>query len=326
MGQIPADLLETQIPATLTQILNRTLCTQLPNGSWGVNPCAEVTAYAVIVVKELSALPGVVLVGEEIKSAIQTGQASLAAHHDHWTIPQYLWIEKVTYGNPTLSKAYCLTAMRPLQTDCFRQDRLDNLVSIPEEAVKKSVCIVSMLPCFRDVARTDIPPRQQHAKNEYLALIPLTWIVTNNVKDLFLHANLLWDMIILTVCNFRVDEYMETSVKTMDNTSLQRAKTIIHELCAGESRLTRETKSGKRPHEGSAIMLNGTGKDLANGESKLGSFKAVIGHYLGTMLNYPSLQQASGTDRSLYRIRFEEFLVSHIDQIEDNKRFERQDS
>lgn len=323
------------------------MCTQLPNGSWGVSPCAEVTAYAVITLKELSALPWVVLAGEEIESAIQTGQAFLAAHHDDWMTPQYLWIEKATYGNPTLSKAYCLTAMRPLQTDRFRQDRLENLVSIPEEAVKKSVCIVSMLPCFRDVAtyklkisamegllflpklksaRTDILPRQQHAKNEYLALIPLTWIVTNNVKDLFLPANLLWDMMILTVCSFRVDEYMETSVKTMDDISLQRAKIIIHELCAGGSRHTRGTRSGRRPHEDSAIMLNGTGKDLANGESKLGSFKAVIGHYLATMSNYPSLQQASSTDISLYRTRSEEFLVSHIDQIEDNKRFERQDS
>ncbi len=80
-------------------------------------------------------------------------------------------------------------------------------------------------------ARMDILPRQREAKSEYLAYVPLTWILVNNVYGLDLSAKLLWDMMVLTVCNFGKDEYMETVVARCSETNLEQIKFIIYDLC-----------------------------------------------------------------------------------------------
>lgn len=179
------------------------------------------------------------------------------------------------------------------------------------------------LPILKS-ARADILPRQRDAKNQYLDQIPITWIIKNNTRDLFLPANVLWDMMVLTVCNFRVDEYMETSVAKMSDAALQKTKTTISELCAGKlsQLIGKETRKGF--HEDSARVINDSGQSQMEESPDFSGFKTVIGHYIGAMLTYPSIQHASRADKLSFQTKLEEYLLSHIDQLQDNKRFKKQ--
>lgn len=342
LNTISENLLKDRIPVVLIQLLTQTMCTQHCDGSWGISPSAEVTAYAVITLKELSILPWAISVVDDVHFAIQAGQRFLEKCREDWTKPQYLWIEKVKYGNPTLSLAYCLSAMKPPPGFVNWQDHVNGLVSLPEEAIVKSTRFMLALFTFQNTpswkiklsviegllflpqlksAGTEFLPLQSDAKNKYLDLIPLTWIIENNIKDLLLPASLLWDMMVLTVCNFRIDEYMESFVATMNDAILQKTKDVISERCGGEIDQPNGIEDRKRPHEDSA---NHKSYDCMNEKSSLSDFEAVISHYVEAMLTYPSIQHASKVDRSMFRARIQEFLLSHIDQIQDNKRFTKQ--
>lgn len=119
---------------------------------------------------------------------------------------------------------------------------------------------------------------------------------------------------------------METSVAVMSDAVLQKIKTVISQLCGGEISQPNGIEMRKRFHEDSARMINYTGHDHINENPELSGFKSVIGHYVRAMLTYPSIQHASGADRSAFRARIEEFLLSHIDQIRANKLFKQQAS
>lgn len=343
LDPVPEDLLNTRIPVVLIQAVNQSISIQRSDDLWGTNPCPEATAYTLITLKEIAALPWASPMSKELHFAIQSGQRFLEKCHGDWKKPQYLWIEKVTFGVPNLSVAYCLAAVKPLRKVVIDnwQDRAQSLINPPEEIIGKFTRFMSMLASFENVpfwkmklsaiegllflpllksTRADILPRQKHAMNKYLDYIPLTWIIVNNTKNLFLPANLLWDMMVLSVCNFRVDEYMEGSVTAMNDVALQKAKTTIKELCTAGSGQPAEIKLKKIFHENSVNEIN----SICHDHSDERNFEAVIGHYIEAMLSHASILHASKTDKSSFRTKFEEFLLSHIDQLQDNKRFKKQ--
>ena len=347
--QLPAALLQDQVPVVLTEIVNRTLLTQCSTGAWGSNELPEVTAYGILTLAALVTLPWFAALRDKVEFAMQDGQKfSLSAQGD-WDKPQLLWIEKVTYGSRRLSEAYCLAAMMPSMSSYTWSERTINLLDVPGKFVSRFSTLISslgnfeseplwrlkasaieghaFLPLLRS-ARTDILPRQKGAKNEYLDLIPCTWVLINNYKKLFLQANVLWDMMVLTVCNFRVDEYMETVVARFGSgTTLDCVKAAIRTLCMPDK--TNGVQSRKRPHEDSVRITNNTNQSseesTTNETSEIDNFKGIIGHYIYAILDYPRLQQASSSDRMHLRSELQTFLLSHTAQIEDNARFSSQE-
>lgn len=347
--KLPAALLQDQVPVVLTQIVNRTLLTQCSTGAWDANGSPEATAYGVLTLAALVTLPWFAALRDKVELAMQDGQKFLLSAQGDWDKPQLLWIEKVTYGSRRLSEAYCLAAMTPSTSAYAWSGRTINLVDVSGKFIFRFSTLISslrnyeseplwrlkasaieghaFLPLLRS-ARTDILPHQKGAKNEYLDLIPCTWVLINNHKKLFLQANILWDMMVLTVCNFRVDEYMETVVAEFGNgTTLELVKAAIRTLCALDK--TNGVQSRKRPHEDSARTTNNTNhsseENTTHETSDLASFKGIIGHYIHAMLAYPRLQQASSSDRMHLRSELQTFLLSHTAQIEDNARFSAQE-
>lgn len=335
---LPERLLRDRVPVVLIQILNRTLFTQTLTGAWGPHESPEATAYAVLTLAAVSPLPWIALLKKEVSSAIWAGQRFLCQSSDRWAMPQHLWIEKVTYGSPSLSEAYSLAAMRPTRSSYEWSDQMRNLVHISEESVTKFSHILSSLQVFYgqpiwrlkasviegyvflpqlESARTDILPRQKGAKNEYVNYIPCTWVVINNHKDLFLQANLLWDMMVLTICNFRVDEYMETAVPKLSEERLKLIRSTIHSICT-------DVKVNKNPVQIIRKSNHSLKVNKAGGVFELASFEAVISHYVQAMLEYDRIQRASALDRSHVRSELEAFLLSHITQAQDNTRFAAQ--
>lgn len=349
MRILPEAIMRHRIPIVLAQILNRTLLTQTSNGGWISAESPEVTAYAVLTLVAISTLPWTALLDSEINSAIEAGRTFLRQAQENWTAPQYVWVEKVTYANTVLSEAYCLAAMNVPTSTYSWSDRIKNLVTIPEKRLVRFAKFFSTLETFRDEplwklkasmiegclflpqlksARTDILPRQQGAKNEYLDYIPSTWITISNHKGLFLESNLLWNMMVLTVCNFRVDEYMETTAAKLGQDKWDSVGSTIRTLCAAEESAV--TRTRKRPHEESAKLMNDdANSSQVNGigeSSETGTVKAVLAPYVQAMLNYPLVSDASPSDRSQLRLQLQRFLLAHLSQIKDNARFSSQRS
>lgn len=146
LDSVPEELLKVRIPVVLIQALNQAMCTQRSDGSCWTGSCPEETAYILITLKELAVLPWASPVSKELHFAIQSGQRFLENCRGDWKKPQCLWIGKGTFGVPTLSMAYCLAAVKP-QQEVFDswQDRVQDLVRMPGEAIAKSTRLMSML-------------------------------------------------------------------------------------------------------------------------------------------------------------------------------------
>ncbi len=128
--ELPAPLLQDQIPVVLTQLVNRTLLTQHNTATWDANESPEATAYGILTLAAVFTLAWIATLKEEIEFAMQKGQAFLVQAQGAWDKPQYLWIEKVTYGSRRLSEAYCLAAMRPSISSHSWSEQISDLVGV----------------------------------------------------------------------------------------------------------------------------------------------------------------------------------------------------
>ena len=348
--------LKYKISMTLVQIINRTLMTQCSDGSWGLDRSPETTAYAILTLRATSSLPWMAQMKAQITLAIQNGQQFLSECGSTWKSAQYLWVEKVTYGSSSLSEAYCLAAMRTTEASRQWSSVVKDLLQVPEKAVEKISKLFSSLQGFHaepawkieacvlegllfvpqlKSARADILPGQKAAKNEYLNFIPCTWVLVNNMQHLFLNAKLLWDMMVLTLCNFRVDEYMETSLTELQKGDVDEVRSIIRELCAGGNGI-RDHKPKTQSQDACSKLSNGhrSPSTKPNGNlsevsdkqhaEKLADVRAVLSPYVEAMLSYPGLLKASSIDRSTLSLELSTFLLSHIDQLQGNECFASQ--
>lgn len=58
--------------------------------------------------------------------------------------------------------------------------------------------------------RLDVFPRTDMGDDKYLDYIPFTWIACNSKADFPLNPSVAWDMMIISMLNYQVDEFMET--------------------------------------------------------------------------------------------------------------------
>ena len=374
LKSLPETLLQDRLPIMLTQILNRTLLTQTTRGAWGFEERPETTSYGVLTLMALSSLPWHAHLREVAISAAISGKTFLERSHADWTTPAFVWIEKVTYGSARLSLSYCLAAMKATERSNSWSKKTNEILNISEKSVSKIVELLSTLDSFQSEPRWKLVasavevfaflpqlksvgdsmlPGQKGAKNEYLAYIPVTWIVVNYHKQLFLSANLLWDMMVLTICNFRVDEYMESVVGKLPNNNLEPILSLIDDVCqtkqpplpGSESKYVEN--GDKRIHSANHLRTkieagaNGTERNpmdrvsnktfrfiLDSHErdlvSPLTDVRTQLDSYAQAILTYPRIREASASDQSHLRHALCAFLRSHVAQIADNADFARQ--
>ena len=353
LGPLPQRLIQDQIMPVLMQVLNRILLTQHANGGWGVNNIPEVNAYSVLTLLALQDLPHARPLAFKIQSAIQAGRQVLAQAKRQWGKPENLWIGKVTYGSRILAETYCLAAMNAPFLHHVWSDKVEETVTttatdatslsqffqripdcsdIPEWKVLASVIEGSLyLQKLRD-ARYQIFPRQQSVEDRYLNYIPCVWIIVNNCTGLLLDSTLMWDMMEILMLDFLVDEYMESVVAQLGERDIVSLKQSIRDLCrnpdidlSGNSALLH---SDIEP----TSLSSGTEYDRSpeqprNGYPKpLPAVSDVISTYVRAMVRHPRIQNSSSADRCSLKTELEIFLLSHVDQIQDNQRFRGQDT
>ena len=100
-------------------------------------------------------------------------------------------------------------------------------------------------------------------------------------------------MIALTLCNFRIDEYMENTVASVDLSALEAASRVVSETC---QRLGLEQRR-KRAHEDTRI-INGiqhtrTEEYDSKTISTLDYSLSTMENYVKAMLYHPEIKLAS---------------------------------
>jgi len=109
LPQVASSLLDEKVVPVLLSCLTRTLQTQQSGGSWGSIGPREETAYAILTLLSLLSLPFAQPARSEIIRSLQQGRKSLSSLEGRK--PEYLWIEKVTYGSRYLAETYVVAAM-----------------------------------------------------------------------------------------------------------------------------------------------------------------------------------------------------------------------
>ncbi|KAL9100074.1 MAG: hypothetical protein Q9163_004515 [Psora crenata] len=357
ISQLPNALLRDRLPVTLLQILNRTLMGQSLSSSGEPDQPLEPMAYAVLTLKALSSLPWVGNLLEEVLLRMEQSQRFLRECGSSWNKPQYLWVEKVTYGSPFLSEAYYLAAIHRTKKTRIWTEEAKSLVQIAPKEKKEVTHLFCKLQCFLSeplwkiqacvleglaflpqlrISHRNVLDGEQSAKNEYLKFIPCTWVVVNNIQELSLDTYLLWDMMVLTLCNFRVDEYMETTIARLSETDLKEAKTVIQTLCNEwkppkhalmNTATTKAADHSPIPYS-SPPSAQYPGQAIPAPPSTrsptLADVRAAISPYIDTTLGHLRIARASGQNHSALRVALFTFLNSHIDQTLTNTLFSSQ--
>lgn len=245
---LDTQLLRDKALVVLFQALIRILQSQQGNGSW--SNCFEATAYAVIALANLASLPFIENIRHQVNLAVQQGREYLNTR-DLESGPEYLWIEKVTYGSNSLSQAYRLSALNVSTPTFTLGEDVLKLTSINSKAITKFSEFFSRLPLYSATPKWrlqaslvegylflpmikhvhfDIFPRDGMAEDKYLEYIPFTWTGANNRDCTYLTAEYLHEMMVLSMLAYQCDEYMEAVAGRHFEDRLQDVRNVISHI------------------------------------------------------------------------------------------------
>ena len=243
LQDLTADFMN-EILLCVVQTLVQLLKTQGDDGFWGpYNPRQE-TVYCSIALCHLSRLPLAIGFREEIQASLRKGhQAVTDTDKMSERRKDPLWIEKVTYEAGFIIKAYELAALRStseespetlkrgvknhLDTKIGSSDRRSSEKLSEFAELFKQTSIFDEVPrwilnIFAVEARLLLPRLEEYRskmfqrrsmnKDKYLTFIPFIWAACNNIDGAFMPSELLFDMMVISVLDFQVDEIMEVEV------------------------------------------------------------------------------------------------------------------
>jgi hypothetical protein len=343
-------ILKGKISLTLLQIYHRTLYRQNSNGSWGTPDDCETTAYALLTLVELFDLPWFQTLTPTLRIAIHAGRQFLELSRPVWGIPSYKWIEKVTYSSSVLSTTYCLaasnSAARFHEIQCHPwKPSTKQLVDIPEDTLINICAFFTRIPLFNGTpiwqlnasiieayiflpflygARLEIFPRLNMAKDDYLTYIPITWTTCNNM-GIFLEADLLRDMMMISMLNSQADEFMESVVESVFSTDLIQAKRIITSFLAELD--GKDSRSAMLPVQNDEKLLNSFSSDITLDDTSLidkGVTLKPLKDFVHFVYEHQTIQNAPASSLRNLRLRLREFLFAHLEQCADNAKFMHQ--
>ncbi|KAK8095040.1 hypothetical protein PG997_001725 [Apiospora hydei] len=344
--EFPQDLVSEQIPFVLVQICMQTMRTQRRHGAWVLHGAShETTAYGVLILKALVSLPWLAQFRPRIEKAIQRGCDYLVLRKSRWDELDRIWVAKTTYAWPTASRAYVI-AVLAADSSYDWTEKVQNLVAVPHDRLRYMAKFFSSLPMFGqddlwvlegDIllgwfyqprlsrAAADIFP--QHAKetgNKYLEYIPFTWIATNRRQGSPLSNKAVFDMMLVSLYTYQLDEFMETCfdsrVGLEDDNGARR---MLKELCEfGNGRQENDDVGGTSKQETNGHQAgNGTS---ASPSTQIHEVRAVLHRFTSYLLNHPAVAQSPAHVRQHLHSQLASCMAAHIDHEEDSRRFAEQ--
>lgn len=347
--QLPANLLEHKIPITLCQILSKTLSSQHKDGSW--RQSVEETAYSLITIARCLSLPWDADLRLHIIKAFNQAQLFISTAQMDDQRVDYLWVEKVTYSSSLLGKVYCLTALNIPIKQLEWNSKVEKSFLISESYQKHMRLLFSDLPlfagspsdcmglafveafcfaeCLKEV-RCIVFPRDElpMTKDKYLSYIPVIWTTCNQIGGNVLPSGSLWEMILLSMLNYQIDEYMETVVHSLSTSDLRLLILQIRESCGlgdyhdpSHSLQLNSASFGGAP-DPSALprSANGSQKRHYQEHGSKSSASTVITKYIDHILQHAAVLCAHSWVQKELAMELHNFLIAHITQNIDSSK------
>ncbi|RDL34572.1 uncharacterized protein BP5553_07700 [Venustampulla echinocandica] len=359
LPELPEQLITDQVLLVLFQILYKTLARQNPDGSWGKNVSCEETAYALLTLVDSSLFQWTACLDEHVGNAIKLGRDFLVKSRHEWENASYTWIEKVSYSSSVLSKTYSIAACKAandystISYQCTSKvqslvqsskakvtkfasffSRIPLLESEPKWKLQSSIIEGSLfLPRLRRI-RLEVFPRKDMEEDKYLEYIPFTWTACNNKDGGPLEADLLWDMMVISMLNYQADEFMETIEDIQSPDTQAIIKDLIHNLdvLPREESPSGSTTSGDETSESSdveqtSISSKATScesyspcpeKDVYQRPPVMASTEATLRKFSNHVMQHPRIITASPASLAHLSNQLRRFLLAHLDHCADN--------
>ena len=320
----------------LFQILTRTLQQQSEDGSWGVSGSREETAYAIITLANVDSLPFVTPIASQIESAISRGRKylkSIKALEDIKLTPSdYIWAGKVSYGVENVCHSYVVGALNAPVPQYLLGPRVSGLVNIPSKRVSSFTKFYAKLPMFANIdtwkikawliegylflpdlekMRLGVFNRGGMDEDKYFEYLPFSWTGPNGLENTNAGAQTLFDMMIISMVNYQVDEFFDGVVARGDMSTIALLRRNIEKLFSDL-----DTYSSKGNSVNGFEELPTYDQDIYN----------QLSEFLNFVVSYPRIQSASPNDKAQLHLELKSYLLAHTQQCEDSIKLRRQGS
>ena len=360
-----------KVTRVLLAVTIRLLRDQDASGSWIENGNSlEATAYSILALKHVCNLPWLVTIQTDIVHAIERGRDQLLRRKSNWSEGDYIWVEKVSYRSSVLSLVYCVSAIY-FQPLIDWSNKVSSILGIDEPRVNQFSKFFSALPMFRDTPawltkvslvesylyasllqneHSVVFSRKGLTKDKYLEYIPFTWLGCNNLLGTPLGRQELETMMLISMLNYQIDEFMETEVEEQHRNDISQVRSLVERICQEAFERFQLVKfdnlNGTATASAGGTFANGhKHNDLKHNENDYHTSKRVKllqtngqhhddGHLLGVkatlraflryVLQFLPLDKASTMVREGLQTEITKFLLAHITHAQDNIMLQRQ--
>ncbi|GAP92352.1 putative terpene synthase family protein [Rosellinia necatrix] len=331
--------LQSRLAVALFQACLRPLLDQQENGSW--NQSIEETAYGVLILGEARRVCFFQDLRQPLEQAIERGVAFIKSVDERPL--NYIWIEKVSYASRLLTDSYVLAALKSASTTVSEATigtslwqnvssaSLDKHVKLfakaelfsahPDWELKGSMIEAVLLKPLLLKRRLEVFQRQGMQEDKYFDLIPLFWTSPNNRARTFASASFLYEVSLLSMLTYQVDEFMEAVAAPAFAGRLSELRDLIHTVLP-EGEEEEEAAAPAAATKSQNGHANGNGSASAKDEvlATLQGFKKYC-------FENPYVKRASAADQKTLERELRTYLLSQTQQEDDSARFRaRRDS
>ncbi|KAI0972982.1 aphidicolan-16beta-ol synthase [Xylaria arbuscula] len=324
--------IQSRLAVALFQACFRPLLDQQANGSW--NQSIEETAYGVLILSEARRVSFFNDLRQPLDDAIQRGIAFIKSIEERPL--NYIWIEKVSYASRLLTDSYVLGALKAASSaptggatigsslwQNVSSTNLDKHVKLfskaelfsahPEWELRGSMIEAVLLKPLLLKRRLEVFQRQGMQEDKYFDLIPLFWTSPNNRARTFASASFLYEVSLLSMLTYQVDEFMEASAAPAFQGRISELRQLIYSVLPEEESVA---ANGIKEQNGHA---NGNGSASVQDEvlATLKGFKKYC-------FENPLVKTASAADRKILERELRTYLLAQVQQEEDSARFRQQ--
>ncbi|KAI1359805.1 Copalyl diphosphate synthase [Xylaria arbuscula] len=321
--------LQSRLAVALFQACFRPTLDQKTNGSW--NDSIEETAYAVLILSEARRVCFFNDLRQPLDDAIKRGVAFINSIEERPL--HYIWIEKVSYASRLLTDAYVLGALKASSSvptgdatigaslwKSTSSSSLDKHVKLfskaelfsahPEWELTGSMIEAVLLKPLLLKRRLEVFQRQGMQEDKYFDLIPLFWTSPNNRARTFASATFLYEVSLLSMLTYQVDEFMEASAAPAFKDRMPELRDLIYSVLPEEQPAE---SNGTKEQNGHA---NGNGTASAQEEvlATLKGFKKYC-------FENPLVKTASAADQKTLERELRTYLLAQVQQEEDSAKF-----
>jgi hypothetical protein len=155
--------------------------------------------------------------------------------------------------------------------------------------------------------RNDIfPVTKAKEMDKYFDYIPIMWAISSIVKGSFVPPVLIWDISVLSMYIFLVDEYMEGFIANFTTSEFSELRLGIEAIFTPDQGWTAPSMAESTP------------------STRVCEALGVFSKWASYHLTYPGLTSASNTDLLNLRIESKNYLLHHLTQLADNQRLSAQ--